>query len=200
MSSIRSFRIYTDDQVVEMTNNIGVQFAGWIDHNSQLTTVDINSLMSRNEILRHSEAMPAETIFESGFIDLINVHNVYTHCPNLGHFSTIGVRGESSIINKSWLFHQNLVLIIDSVVAPHDKIDVSRQTFKTMHFTLKNVHANAINLHGAHTSFSLIFQNIEQFFVLSLNFLCQTNYVIAKMIEETRGEIEDIINNEGPMK
>ena len=71
-----------------MTNSIGVQFPGWVDHNNQLTTVDINNLMSMNEILRHSEAMPAETTFESGFIDLLNVHNIYIHCHNLGHYST----------------------------------------------------------------------------------------------------------------
>ena len=96
ISSIRSFRTYTDDQVVEMTNNIGVQFPGWVDHNNQLTAADINNLMSMNEILRHSEAMPAETTFESGFLDLLHVHNIYIHFPKLGHFSTIGVRGENS--------------------------------------------------------------------------------------------------------
>ena len=36
ISSTRSFRIYTDDQVVEMTNNIGVQFPGWVDHITNL--------------------------------------------------------------------------------------------------------------------------------------------------------------------
>ena len=37
ISSIRSFRTYTDDQVVETTNNIGVQFPGWVDHKTQIT-------------------------------------------------------------------------------------------------------------------------------------------------------------------
>ena len=109
ISSIRSFRIYTDDQVVEMTNNIGVQFPGWVGHNNQLITTDINNLMSMNEILRPSEAMPAETTFESGFIDLFNVHNIYIHCPNLGHYSTIGVRGEIALYRRS-LYHTVLVV------------------------------------------------------------------------------------------
>ena len=101
ISSIRSFRIYTDDQAIEMTNSIGVQFPGWVDHNNQLITIDINNLMSMNEILRHSEPISPETTFESGFIDLLNVHNVYIHCPNLGQYSTIGVRGESTIIKQN---------------------------------------------------------------------------------------------------
>ena len=100
ISPIRSFGIYTDDQVVEMTNNIGVQFPGWVGHNNQFITIDINNLMSMNEILRHSDAIPAETAFESGFIYLLNVHNVYIHCPNSGHYSTISVRGENSIITN----------------------------------------------------------------------------------------------------
>ena len=145
-----------------MTNSIGVQFPGWVDHSNQLITLDINSLMSMNEILRHSEAISPETTFETNFIDLLNVHNVYIHCPNLGHYSTIGVRGESTIIKTKIRVSSSFGYIItDSVVAPHDKVDVSRQIFTTMHFTLKSVHGNVINLHGAHASPSLIFQTIE---------------------------------------
>ena len=158
ISSISSFRVFTDDQVVEMTNNIGVQFPGWVDHNNQLITADINSLMS---MLRHSEAMPAETTFESGFVDLLKVHNIYNHCPSLGHYSTVGVRGESSIIKHITVSSSFGYLIIDSVVSPHDKIYVSKQPIKAMHLTLKNVHANVINLHGAHVSLPLVFQTIE---------------------------------------
>ena len=42
--------------------------------------------------------------YESGFIDLLNVHNVYLHCPNLGHFNSIGVRGESTIIKRKYRY------------------------------------------------------------------------------------------------
>ena len=94
ISSIRSFRIYTDDQAIEMTNSIGVQFPGWVDHSNQFITVDINNLMSMNEMLRHSEPISPETTFESGFIGLLHAHNICIHCPNLGYYSTIGVRGE----------------------------------------------------------------------------------------------------------
>ena len=50
---------------------------------------------------------------------------------------------------------------MDSVVAPHDKIDVSRQLFKPLQFTLKNVHGNVIVLHGAHVSFSMVFVTMD---------------------------------------
>ena len=161
ITAIRSFRIYTDNQVVQLTNSIGVQFPGWVDQNNQPTTVDVNNLMSMNEILRNSESKSPENTFETGFIDLLNVHNIYIHCPNLGHYNCIGVRGENSIVKKVPVSSSFGYLILDSVVAPHDKIDVSRQTLKTMHFTLKNVHGNTINLHGANISLSLILQSME---------------------------------------
>ena len=161
ITAIRSFRIYTDEQVVQLTNSIGVEFPGWVDQNNQPITVDVNNLMSMNEVLRNSENNLADVTFETGFIDLLNVHNIYIHCPNIGHYNCVGVRGENSIVKKVPVSSSFGYLILDSVVAPHDKIDVSRQTLKTMHFTLKNVHGNIINLHGAHISFSLILQSME---------------------------------------
>ena len=36
--------------------------------------------------------------FESGFLDLLIMHNLYMHSPNLGHAYSIGVNGENTII------------------------------------------------------------------------------------------------------
>ena len=52
-------------------------------------------------------------------------------------------------------------MILDSVVAPHDKIYCSKQLLKRVQFTLKNVHGNVIDLHGGHVSWSMVFQTIE---------------------------------------
>ena len=159
ISCDRAFRIYTDNQVIEMSN-ILINQPGWVDNNNQLTTVDVNNLMSMNEVFRHSEPRDPEATFETGFIDLLNIHNIYIHS-SLGHYNSVGVRGESTIIKKVSVSSSFGYLILDSVVAPHDKIDVSRLNLKTIHFSLKNVHGNIINLHGAHISLSLIFQAIE---------------------------------------
>ena len=53
------------------------------------------------------------------------MHNSYTHFSNLGHYSSIGVRGENTIIKQVNVSNSFGYLIMDSVVAPHDKIDVS---------------------------------------------------------------------------
>ena len=124
--------------------------------------IDISNLCSINELLRHySYGYNVGTTYESGFIDLLDVHSIYIHCPNLGHYSTIGVGGGSSIIKKVPVSSSFGYLILDSVVAPHGKTDVSRQMLKTMHWILKNVHGNVINLHGSHVSLALIFQTYE---------------------------------------
>ena len=47
--------------------------------------------------------------YESGFIDLLNVHNVYLHCHNLGHFDSIGVRSENTIIKKYMYLHHSVI-------------------------------------------------------------------------------------------
>ena len=52
-------------------------------------------------------------------------------------------------------------MILDSVVAPHDKIDVSKQSIKALSFQLKNVYGNIINLHGGSVSFSLVFVSTD---------------------------------------
>ena len=79
------------------------------------------------------------TSFETGFFYLFNVHNIYIHSSNLGHYSPIGVRGENTTVKQVFVSSSFGYLIMDSVVAPHDKIDVSRQLFKALHFILKEM-------------------------------------------------------------
>ena len=99
--------------------------------------------------------------YGSCFIDLRNVHYVNLHCPNLGHFDSIGARGENTSIKQISVSSSFGYLVIDSVVAPHDKIDVSRQLIKAIQFSLRDVYGTVINLHGAAISFSLAFVTID---------------------------------------
>ena len=135
-------------------------------NNANIVYPDINSLQSINGVLRNTDMSPTNIAFmyktyESGFLDLLNIHNIYMHCPNLGHFNSIGVRGENPIIKKVPVSSSFGYLILDSVVSPHGKMGVSRQTVKTIHITLKDVAGNVINLHGANCSFSSVFVNTD---------------------------------------
>ena len=92
-SSGSPFRILAGDTVVSLPSN------GWYsDGGHHVYSPDINNLRSVNEVFRNSVQLPSGMFSESGFIDLLNVHNIYIHSPNLGHYNFIGVRSESSIV------------------------------------------------------------------------------------------------------
>ena len=159
------FQTPSGSEAIHLTENAGPALL-WVGNNHELTNIDLSNLRSIHDDLTNdgyvvSSRYDGHTTYESGFIDLLNVHNIYTHCPDLGHYNTIGVKGEHYIIKGVPVSSSFGYQILDSVVAPHDKIDVSRQSLKTMHSTLKNVHGNVIYLRGAHVSLSLIFQTIE---------------------------------------
>ena len=97
-------------QSVEMYN---LKLIYGVFRNPKMITINLESVYYRSS--------------ESGFIDLLNVHNVYLHCPDLGQFNSKGVRGEDTIIKQIPVSSSFGYLIIDSVVAPHDKYDAGRQ-------------------------------------------------------------------------
>ena len=60
----------------------------WQNRLRLITTVDNNNLQSINGVLRNTNSITVNLepeyykSYESGFIDLLNVHNVYLHCPD----------------------------------------------------------------------------------------------------------------------
>ena len=167
----KEFKVFSNFQVSSIDPGTPDPWKGWRDNNGYVITVDVSNLNSINEVLRNTSGLydgiwsPMEpeldTEFTSEFLDLLNVHNIYIHSSTLGNYSTIGVRGENTIIKKVPVSSSFGYLIMDSVVAPHDKINVSKQLIKTLHFSLRNVHGNVIDLHGSNISLSLIFQTLD---------------------------------------
>jgi len=166
-ASTNAFIVPTDFQVQTWQNQ-------WKNREGVVQVIDINNIQSINNVVLRVSSDDVESgltpvttesefyrTFESGFLDLLSVHNIYIHCPNLGHFNSIGCRGENSIIKKVPVSSSFGYLIMDSVVAPHDKMDVSRQIVKTIEISLRDVYGTVINLHGASVSFSLIFVSQE---------------------------------------
>ena len=79
------FQILSDFRTMALTLGYGNSFV-WVDSNNNGTSIDVNNLCSINELLRnYGYDLNFGTTYESGFIDLLNVHSVYIHCPNLGH-------------------------------------------------------------------------------------------------------------------
>ena len=173
------FSILSDYQVM---NSTITEFIFWKDRIGNDMCVDLYSLKSLNDVIRNSnnsEYHPLTTAgvseIETGFIDLLNIHNIYTHSTNLCHYNSIGVRSESAIIKKVTVSSSFGYLIMDSVVAPHNKIDVSRQLINTLNFALKNVHGNVIDLHSADVRFSMIFVTIDSLFNLFFELFLSNN-------------------------
>ena len=138
----------------------------WRNTDEAIVYPENNNLQSINGILRNTEFNPVNLAYmyrtyENNFLDLFNIHNIYMHCPNIGHFNSIGVRGGNSIIKQIPVSSGFGYPIIDSVVSPHDKMDVSRQSIQTIQTTLKDVSGNVINLLGANCSFPMTFVTTE---------------------------------------
>ena len=86
--------------------------SGWYgNNNEEFGHPDYKNLRSMTEVLRYSAQASPGTSFETGFIDLLNVHNIYIHSSNLGHYGSIGVKGENTIIKK-FLFQSVLVILL----------------------------------------------------------------------------------------
>ena len=97
ISSTMDFRIMTDGFVKALQG-----ISGWYGNsNEEIGHPDYNNLRSINEVHRNSTQASPGTSFETGFIDLPNVHNIYIHSSSLGHYGSIGVRGENTIIKES---------------------------------------------------------------------------------------------------
>jgi len=152
------FRFLSDRELRALPTSIRFKDT---NNGGALVSINQSDLRSANSIIRNNNTSALAVAYTTPFIDLLNTHSIFIHSPNIGSFETLGVRGESTIIKKVPVSSSFGFLIIDSVVAQHDKIDVSKQMFKQLEFQLKNVHGNVIDLHGSSISFSLIFESYD---------------------------------------
>ncbi len=120
---------------------------------------DINDILRNNE--NFSIFYDRNIPYKSGVLDLQLIRNIYFHSPNLGTYNTIGALGESSIIKKIPVTSDYNQMIFDQVMVGNDFLDCSKQTWRQLEFSLRDVRGNVINLHGSHISFSIIFSIIN---------------------------------------
>ena len=107
------FRVPSDFGIMNWMSNTDSDYP-WRNIDGTSKTADSNNLQYINGVLRNAQMIHHHQLsdyyksYESGFIDLLNVHNMYVHCPNLGHFNSIGVRGESTIIKRYMYLHHSV--------------------------------------------------------------------------------------------
>jgi hypothetical protein len=130
-------------------------------------------LMSANDIVNNIESNEVVIggagsdvqAYSSGFLNLNWINNVYITSPNLGSFNTIFAgRGDNNIIKKVPVLVNYGYMIVDQVMSTNDYLDCSKQTLQTIEFHLKTAKGDYIPLHGAHVSFSIVFNryNVNQ--------------------------------------
>lgn len=126
---------------------------------------DFNNPLSANEMLGNmsgsSLLYTAAVHYGSAFLDLQNgIHNIYIHSDNLSSYSTIGSRGENTIIKKVPITAGFGYLVIDNVVASHDYLSCDKLSFRSIQLRLTDAYGRNINLHGANWSCSIVFSEI----------------------------------------
>ena len=113
------------------------------------------------EILKLSEgSSPYYTYnhsFTSNFVNLNSIRNLYITSSNLGNYNSIGANSERTIIKKVPVDADFNHMVFNNQITGLDYIDVSKQTLKTVNFKIVTVDGKTVPLHGAHVSFSLIF-------------------------------------------
>ena len=147
ITSNESFKILTD---YELTTSLNGYFSATYD---RLNPASLNDVIKNFDTKTYKSSDP----FESGFIDLQSINNIYISSPNLGSFTTLGSRGEQNIIKKVPVSSDFGYMIIDRVTASNDYLECSKCTLRTVEFHLKDSHGRYIPLHNANVSFSIIF-------------------------------------------
>ena len=143
------FELCTDDDVAnerywtgEKVSRDQINSANDIINN----TVSTNTMIDRN------------MYFATGFLRLNWLNNIYITSPNLGSFDTIFAgRGDNNIVKKVPVLVNYGYMVIDQMMSTNDFLDCSKQTIQTLEFHLKTSSGKYVPLHGAHVSFSIVF-------------------------------------------
>jgi hypothetical protein len=122
--------------------------------------VDVANIASINDVLRNlavQTTLYGSTPYRSGFLNFNTLNNLYLSSPNLGTFTTMGTRGESTIIKKVPVSAEYGYMIIDRSASIHDYLECGKCSLKTVDFELKDSRGRYVPLHGANISFSIVF-------------------------------------------
>ena len=154
--SNRTFKILTAKDIDTSMSGLWNPFDINTDSYDVKNPMDINS-----SIFKLSQGTSPyyniNTPFLSRYINLNSIRNIYITSPNLGNYNTIGPNGERSIIKKVPVDSDFNFMIFNNVLTGLDHLDCSKQTLRQLEFKLQDVSGNVIDLHGAHVSFSIIF-------------------------------------------
>ena len=151
-SSSYNFVIMSDDQIQAHDGTGGLT----IDKANPKSANGIIRNRSNGQTISSPAAYTFNDTYTSGFLDLLPIHNCYIHS-NLSNNSVMAPRGLGDCvaccpINASFgsTVHHNMTSMADAV-------DVSRKSFETLSFQLRDAYGNLVETNGSSWSCSIIF-------------------------------------------
>ena len=121
--------------------------------------IDSTNPQSCNSVLGNthtSDLRREDSEWNSGFIDLVGIHNIYITCSQFGN-NSLGPQGERNILKKVVTTAEFGGLIVYNWANEYDHVDCSKMLLKTLDFKLTDAYGNPLILHGAHCSFTIVF-------------------------------------------
>ena len=115
----------------------------------------INNILQNNT--GKSDTYSSTKTYTSGFIELLNIRNIYLHSSNLSLFSTYGGKGTSNIIKKIPVSSDFGYLIISNAISDSDWLSCASLSIGMLEFQLRDVYGRLVPLHGSNVSFSIVF-------------------------------------------
>ena len=158
-SASYNFVVLSDEQIARFPA------AGHADPTGGTLKIDQNSHASANSILRNvSNGNKASdpnsytfvTLYKSGYVDLLPVHNCYIHS-NIADNAVMTPKGLSDCIACCPINSDAGVMSHHNVTSTADAINVSKRSFETLSFQLRNAKGQIVDLNGASWSCSLLF-------------------------------------------
>ena len=116
-----------------------------------------NNLMSINQVLGNYTPSLNSSTWESGYITLLALRNIYLSCSELSDARQLGSTGTYNIIKKIPINAPFGSVIYDNEIINNDYINVSNRVLRTLRFKLVNSYGNVVDLNNVNCSFSLTF-------------------------------------------
>ena len=153
-----TFKILTE-------NDIKTKLGGyWVGMNNNPPDYDPNDSQDINtDMLKlnsgNSPLYDANSPFNSKFINLQPIRNLYLSCSDIGGYNSVDLKGVSNIIKKIPVTAPFNSMIFDNYIGD-DFMPCGKATISTLHFRITDTHGHVVPM-DCYVSFSLIFDVIS---------------------------------------
>ena len=90
-------------------------------------------------------------------VDIAGTRVLYLCSSNLGHYSSLGPRGESDILRAVYVDAANGSYIVDRIANPFEFIQCEGQQLQSLRFSLRDGNGQVVDMRGRSIAFSIIF-------------------------------------------